>query len=502
MFLANVLWGWALGAPRSAGKPRVRAHRRTPPPVLEALEGRLCPSGGSLLVSNFGGNDVLRFDETTGAFLGTLVAPGSGGLSTPRGLDYGPDGNLVVLSGPFLPFTTIPSPGGNGQDEVLRFDRSTGAFLGTLVKDGDLADARALVFGHDQKLYVSNDANGTDKRGKDVESYDGTTGTFRGHFVTPNSGGLNHPQGLVFGPDGNLYVSDAYSRSIMRYDGVTGAPLPGPGNSGALFVSQGSGDLEEGQGIVFGPDGNLYVADGQTGQVLRYDGQTGAPLPSAGNTGATFIPADSMGDPRAGLIFGPDGDLYVTSAVAGTDLVAVLRFDGTTGAPLPSAGNSGATFIPAGSGGLSGLPTYLIFTETDPTTLAYEGAISAAARTQAAPSPRSLASPRHLGSFTASPNPVAAGSRLTLTASNLSGATPGTAITQAAFDVQNQEADRPLGHDVQTNSGTWAITCTANLAPGTDTLVARARDSFDIFGDPRALTLSECPWAKARPDAV
>jgi hypothetical protein len=26
-------------------------------------------------------------------------------------------------------------------------------------------------------------------------------------------------------------------------------------------------------------------------------------------------------------------------------------------------------------------------------------------------------------------------------------------------------------------------------------------DSFDIFGDPFALTLSEYPWAKARPDA-
>jgi sugar lactone lactonase YvrE len=397
MLFMNALWGW-LGLRSPAKRPR-QARPGTRPLVLEVLEGRLCPSGGSLLVSNFGGNDVLRFDETTGAFLGTLVAPGSGGLSTPRALDFGPDGNLAVLSGPFIP------PNGTEQDEVLRFDRSTGAFLGTLVKNGDLADARALVFGRDQNLYVSNDANGTDKRGKDVESYDGTTGTFLGHFVTPNSGGLNHPQGLVFGPDGNLYVSDAYSRTIMRYDGVTGAPLPSPGSFGALFVSPGSGGLDEGQGIVFGPDGNLYVADAGTGQVLRYDGRTGAPLPSAGNTGATFIPADSTGDRRAVLIFGPGGDLYVTSNVAGTDLVTVLRFDGTTGAPLPSAGNSGATFIPAGSGGLSGLATYLIFTETDPTTLAY-GTVTPASSSSLLASPsRSLAPRVQIGSFTAALNP-------------------------------------------------------------------------------------------------
>ncbi len=31
-------------------------------------------------------NDVLKYDADTGAFLGTLVAPGSAGLNGPRGL--------------------------------------------------------------------------------------------------------------------------------------------------------------------------------------------------------------------------------------------------------------------------------------------------------------------------------------------------------------------------------------------------------------------------------
>jgi sugar lactone lactonase YvrE len=497
MFLSNALRRWTMARPISAGKPRGRVQRRTEALVLEVLEDRLCPSGGYLLVSNFGGNDVLRFDETTGAFLGTLVAPGSGGLSTPRGLDFGPDGNLAVLSGPFLPFTAIPSPGGNGQDEVLRFDSSTGEFLGTLVENGDLADARALVFGHDQNLYVSNDANGTDRRGKDIESFDGTTGKFLGHFVTPNSGGLNHPQGLVFGPDGNLYVSDAYSHSIMRYDGVTGAPLPSPGNSGALFVPPGSGGLVEGQGIVFGPDGNLYVADGGTGQVLRYDGVTGAPLPSAGNTGATFIPADSTGDRRAGMIFGPNGDLYLTSSVAGTDLVTVLRFDGTTGAPLPSAGNSGATFIPAGSGGLSGLATYLIFTETDPTTLSYDTATPASASALRASVAQALTSPVQTGSLTTTPNPVTAGSTLTLTASNISDTNPSATSTQVAFSLDSNGdgildgGDTLLGNASQSSTltGTFTIS-TAGITSGTYTLFAQAKDTDGVLGDPIAAPLT------------
>jgi hypothetical protein len=428
---------------------------------------------------------ILRFDESKGTFLGAFVPPGSGGLRTPRGLDFGPDGNLAVLSGPFI----LPS-GGTEQDEVLRFNSSTGAFLGTLVMNGDLADARALVFGHDQNLYVSNDGNGADHRGKDIERYDGTTGKFLGQFVTPSSGGLNHPQGLVFGPDGNLYVNDAYSFSIMRYNGVTGAPLPSAGNSGAFFVPPGSGGLVEGQGIVFGPDNNIYVADVSDGRVLRYDGRTGAPLPSAGNTGATFIPGDSTGSPKAALIFGPGGDLFVTSAVGGTNLVTVLRFDGTTGAPKPSPGNSGATFIPAGTGGLSGLPTYLIFTETDPTTLSYD---VAKAVSTPAPGTSALASQTIaavIGSFTAGPNPVTAGGTLTLTASKITDAAPGATITQVAFYVQINGSTTLLGYGTQTSPGVWTFTGTVKLPSGTYTLFAQAEDSYGVFGDPLSLSLT------------
>src|SRR5262249_54771135 len=69
---------------------------------------------------------------------------------------------------------------------------------------------------------------------------------------------------------------------------------------------------------------------------------------------------------------GPDGDLYV-DARAGS---RVLRFDGRTGAPLPAAGQTGATFVPQGSGGLNapnslqffgaarGSPTGIVFNGT------------------------------------------------------------------------------------------------------------------------------------------
>ena len=67
-----------------------------------------------------------------------------------------------------------------------------------------------------------------------VLRYDGTTGAFLDAFVAAGSGGLDGPQGLVFGPDGALYVSSAATGQVLRYNGTTGAFLD-------AFVAAGSG---------------------------------------------------------------------------------------------------------------------------------------------------------------------------------------------------------------------------------------------------------------------
>ena len=126
----------------------------------------------------------------------------------------------------------------------------------------------------------------------------------------------------------------------MRYDGTTGDPMPSAGNSGAVFAD--NGNLTSARGIVFGPDGNLYVTSRGTDQVLRYNGSTGAFIDA-------FVPARSGGLEGAFcLSFGPDGNLYVCSFGSSQ----VLRYDGHTGAFT-------GVFIPAG-GELNG-PTSLVF---------------------------------------------------------------------------------------------------------------------------------------------
>ncbi len=95
-----------------------------------------------------------------------------------------------------------------------------------------------------------------------------------------------------------------------------------------------------------------------------------------------------------------------------------------------------------------------------------------------------------VGSFTASPNPVTAGSDLTLTAGNLTDEIPSAAITQVAFYVQINGSNTLLGYGTQSSTGVWTLTFTVNLAPGTYTLYAQAEDGYGIFGDLIALTLT------------
>jgi uncharacterized delta-60 repeat protein len=103
---------------------------------------------------------------------------------------------------------------------------------------------------------------------------------------------------------------------------------------------------------------------------------------------------------------------------------------------------------------------------------------------------RFLATGPQIGSFTASPNPVPSGSSLTLTAGSITDANPGSTITEVAFNEQINGTNSLLGYGTQTSPGVWSLSVTVNLAPGAYTLFAQAEDSYGVFGDPMALTLS------------
>lgn len=270
-------------------------------------------------------------------FADVFVASPNGELNDARGMDFGPDGNIYISG------ESGPLPG-----YVNRYDAQTGQLLETFASDPLLDGAKDVEFGPDGNLYVTNNISSS------VLKFDGTTGASLGMFVTEGSGGLSIARGLVFGPDGNgdghqdLYVTSASTDNVLRYDGLTGAFL-------GAFVASGSGGLNDPTALVFGPDGNLYVASGAhtefNNRILRYNGSSGAfmnEFVSAGSGGLTLAPT-------GGLRFGPDtngdgsSDLYVSNG----EVDSVLVYSGSSGAFLN-------TFINSGLGGLDD-PKGLLF---------------------------------------------------------------------------------------------------------------------------------------------
>jgi len=122
--------------------------------------------------------------------------------------------------------------------------------------------------------------------------YDGTTLT----QLTPLPNALDSSSGIAFGPNGDVYIADG-SGQVYQWDGTNLTAFTAPG-------------IEHGQTITdlaFGPGGNLYVTGTGLGDILVYNGTTGTFIGDYGNTAAV------LGQP-IGLAFGPDGSLYVADS--------------------------------------------------------------------------------------------------------------------------------------------------------------------------------------------
>jgi hypothetical protein len=265
--------------------------------------------------------------------------------------------------------------------DVLRYDGTTGAFDNQVISPSDPHAPfapRSIVLGPDDTLYGADLVPDNVSDGKIEEyQYNETTGSATFKAEIDNPGGLPadlngfHPQGLGFGPDGMLYVSvrnipSNLGGAILRFNPTTGAYL------GAYVDSNATNDLQRPFGLVFGPDGNLYVTSFQatSSDTDKIEVFAGPGQPQPGSY-LGMIDLDNGGTDRSyaeALLFGPGGDLYVPITGDSPNTTGqVRRYDVTTGAY--------DVFITSAH---LGQPWFLTFRDTDPATLDYTAGADAA----------------------------------------------------------------------------------------------------------------------------
>jgi len=339
-------------------------HRAWPLARL-ALASLLATQGALadiLYVGDAGDNTVKRFDASTGAFLDAdsddsndpdaFVRSGSGGLDGPRGLLFGGNDLLVANQ----------NVGEKIPGEILRFDGQTGTPLGALVPASD-RNAPFVPLGiirtNDQTLYVANlsTANGTSKG--NISTYD-ANGDLLDRLDAPGFPNKDyHPRALVLGPDNQLYVSVR----TLKKDGLGGHVLrfTPQGQFLDVFISDEGGinRLNRPEGLVFGPDGRLYVtsfrANGDDTDSIRiYDGASG-----------NFLDKIDLHQPNEtrvysqAILFGPGGHLFVPVIDLAGFTGAVRRYDVSSKA------------FEVFTNGTLRMPWYLTFGATNPATLSY-----------------------------------------------------------------------------------------------------------------------------------
>ncbi len=162
--------------------------------------------------------------------------------------------------------------------------------------------------------------------------------------------GLCSPFGLAFDPTGNLWISDLGNSRVLEY--LSSNLITGDGAANVLgqpdFVSNGCATTPTGlcdpQGIIFDPTGNLWISDRNNNRVLEYlssnlitgDGAAnvlGQP-DLVTNNGCATTPT-GLCNPE-GIAFDPSGNLWI-SDFGNNRILEYLSSNLITGSPATVA---------------------------------------------------------------------------------------------------------------------------------------------------------------------
>src|ERR1700678_3521286 len=230
------------------------APPQTPPsrPLsLDRPEALAIAPDGSLLISNQGSDQILRYLPSSGQFQvvagnGTKGFSGDGGvavdaeLDDPNGIAVGPDGTIYFADTgnervrAIAPDGVITTVAGNGTlgpgGPVSGGGPATAAPIGSPI---------AVAFGAQGDLYIADDSAGVQS-----VSPDGTIST----DIAEGPGTLYDPNGLAIDGSGDLYVASFANKTIIEFS-PNGTVL----QTWVSYVTP--------SGLSVAPDGSIVVAD-------------------------------------------------------------------------------------------------------------------------------------------------------------------------------------------------------------------------------------------------
>lgn len=268
-------------------------------------DGLAVSPAGDLYVADASQHVVRCVDLLTGvvtvvAGSGTSGSSGDGGraasarLVSPRGLAFGPNGDLYIADA--------------GAHNVRRVSEATGGITtlagtgspgssgdGGLATSARLSEPCAIAVAPSGDVYI---ADRGDNRIRVVSGTSGLIETAAGQGAAGYAGDggpakdahLRAPRGLALALNGDLFIADTGNHAIRRLAIATGilttvagtGALGFSGDGGAAVLAQ----LDAPEGLGVGPAGDLYIADTGNRRIRRLEVESGTITTIAGNGGA------------------------------------------------------------------------------------------------------------------------------------------------------------------------------------------------------------------------